>query len=200
MKILSVLLIAGTVTLAACGSKNDASEANFAKTISQRLDQSGALCIAPKPGGVPMTFPAVYPDGWWSIPAFATYTNRLDVLVDAGLLERSTGPGLFLTAPSGRIFRLTASGKKIATQVPNPNDGSEVDQGSVYAFCYGKLALNKVVDWTPPNQLTHESAVRYTFKVTLNEPWASDRALSARFPEIAAAQQEAASKPSCVSC
>jgi hypothetical protein len=194
MKILSVLLIAGTVTLGACGSKNDASEANFAKTISQRLDQAGALYFTHAPNEPPMTFPAIYPNNWFADPAADPEKNRLDRLVAAGFLERSTGPGLFITTP-GNIYRPTVSGKKIGTQLPfNPKNATlAVDQGSVYAFCYGKVALNKVVDWTPPNQLTHESAVRFTYKVTLNEPWASDRALSARFPEIAAAQQEAAS-------
>jgi len=194
MKVLSVSLIAGTILLAACGSKNDANEADFAKTISQRLDASGALCITPRPGGASMTFPAVYPNEWWGNPVSKPRTDRLDRLVEAGLLERSNGPGLFLTTP-GRIFRPTSAGKKLGTQLPfDQNNASlAVDQGNVYAFCYGKLALNKIFDWTPPAQRTHESAVRFTYKVTLNEPWASDGALTARFPEIAESQRAAAS-------
>jgi hypothetical protein len=63
----------------------------------------------------------------------------------------------------------------------------------VYAFCYGKLSLNKIVDWTSPDLRTHESAVRFTYNVTLNEPWASNAPLLARFPEIANMQRAAGS-------
>jgi hypothetical protein len=139
-KVLSVLLIAGTVTLGACGSKNDASDANFAKTISQRLDQTGALCFTPRPNAPPMTFPAIYPSNWFADPSANPEKNRLDRLMAAGFLERSTGPGLFLTTP-GNIYRPTVTGKKIGTQLSfNPKNPSlAVDQGSVYAFCYGRF-------------------------------------------------------------
>lgn len=193
MKALSVSLFATAVLLAGCGSKNDANEKNFARTVSARLDSSGLLCITPTPAGRAMTFPAVYPNSWLGNPAEPS-TAPLKSLEDAGLLEQSTGPGLFLTAP-GRIYSPTPAGKKLATQLPfDPNNiALSVNRENVYAFCYGKLSLNKIVDWTSPDLRTHESAVRFTYNVTLNEPWASNAPLLARFPEIANMQRAAGS-------
>ena len=197
IKVLSASLIAAAVLLSACSAKNEANEKNFASTISENLERDGLLCIGPTLGGRPLDFPSVYWNSFFSEQSEAPTSTRLVALEKAGFIERSPGTGL-MVVKDGTVFRLTEAGRKIATDIPESEPFSRVDNGKTAAFCYGKQVLDKVINWDTPDQIAHETAVRYTYKVILLEPWASNQALAAQFPEIAESEKTAGLQASAI--
>ena len=103
-----------------------------------------------------------------------------------------------MVVKDGTVFRLTEAGRKIATDIPESEPFSRVDNGKTAAFCYGKQVLDKVINWDTPDQIAHETAVRYTYKVILLEPWASTQALATQFPEIAESEKTAGLQASAI--
>ena len=189
-KPLSLSLVAAAVMLAGCGSKNDATEKNFARTISEQLDQSGFLCIGSIHGSRPLDFPSAYSNSIFTSPLEAPTSSRLKALQEAGFIKGSPGSGPFVSGP-GTVFSLTDAGRKMATNMGQQNPATAAVLGEkTAAFCYGKLSLAKVVNWQSPDA-AHESNVQYTYKVSLVEPWASNATLVSRFPEIADIQRGA---------
>src|SRR5260370_22813788 len=142
-------------------------------------------------------FPSVYRNSVLSDQSETPTVTRLVAFEKAGFIERSPGTGLMATK-NGTVFRLTEAGRKIATDIPESEPFSRIDNGKTAAFCYGKQVLDKVLNWDTPDQLSHETTVRYTYKVTLSDPWASNQALASQFPEISESEKTAVQQASAI--
>ncbi|MGI4858062.1 MAG: hypothetical protein ACRYHA_14345 [Janthinobacterium lividum] len=178
--------------LAGCGSKNDASERNFAMAVTQYLDDNGDLCLDVGP------FPVDVSDTDLKLQTSepAGHAARMAALQHAGLvssIDVSLGQlGFVDDRPTGhrlrvRRYDLTTAGRdayrKIVADEIAASGKKEPERGDI---CYGKLALEKVTGWDGPTQVDgkQEASVRYTYKVASLSDWAKVPAVGAAFPFV----------------
>jgi hypothetical protein len=188
---LSAAMIIGAALLASCGTKNDANEQNLAAAISANMEgNKGALCLM-RSGRGAYSFPSIY--GKPELNNFATPVLReqLAALEKVGLIRRSVGTSSVIQQ-DGTVFNLTPEGQKYAIETSRRAlDPNALDEGKAWTFCFAKARLDKVVGWTEPDPVAHQSQVTYTYKVEDLAPWANDGRVKDAFPEIAAAGKEA---------
>ncbi|MET3132013.1 hypothetical protein AAKU55_002283 [Oxalobacteraceae bacterium GrIS 1.11] len=180
MKTLSLCACA-LLLLSACGSQQQANQANFTKAMNTYLAKRGDLCLAKNTWPIDVT------------PAEGTHGSRnalqMPVLEKLGLAVSSAAT---VAAEAGqpalnvRRYRLTNAGKNFYlareahAQAPNnPYAAAGHD------LCAAKLSLDKVVGWEAPAQsgATAVTVVTYTYKVAA-APWTADADARRVFPVV----------------
>ncbi|WP_430233509.1 hypothetical protein [Paraburkholderia tropica] len=156
--------LATATLLAACSSSNDANEENFAKAISAKAEKSGALCFGGYvPGGITLAD-----------------DNNDDVARE----QRALAKAGLLTA------RATTDGQR---KPQHAFDLSDKGRAAMHngEFCFGKIALDKVVKWDDVKKVDGMDAsttfVYYTYKIVDVPDWATTADLQASEPTMRAA-------------
>lgn len=181
--------------LAACSSKTDLNEKNFTVAIQQQLDKSSPdLCIWFTPSqDVP-------------VGADGTAPKDLQALETVGLIsgvsmEKDSPYWIQLpgsTAPIPKVkfkrYTLTAEGKNLYKEIDlkktannsEPHFYAEQAPTKAGAFCYGKVAVDKVVKWTAPVQNGSAQVVQVTYLYKVNDlaDWAKNPAIQASIFQI----------------
>nr|WP_318655204.1 hypothetical protein [Methylocapsa sp. RX1] len=173
------------LALAGCGSKEDASEANFGAAISSFLTETGDLCLG-------------FNIRQWPIdvaPGSLLASGQLEALEAAGLVSSEPAavdeknifgkPTGFRTAV--KRYQLSDKGKTFYRELSRSGlfaNAGEIKGGD---FCYGKEALDKVVKWEGPTKPGADQQVRVTYSYKINDlaDWAKAPSIASAFPREA---------------
>lgn len=173
------------LALAGCGSKEDASEANFGAAISSFLAETGDLCLG-------------FNIRQWPIdvaPGSLLASGQLEALEAAGLVSSQATavdeknifgkPTGFRTAV--KRYQLSDKGKTFYRELSRPGlfaNAGEIKGGD---FCYGKEALDKVVKWEGPAKPGSDQQVLVTYSYKINDlaDWAKASSIASAFPREA---------------
>jgi hypothetical protein len=186
-----LLMVLGTLGVAACGSKTDPTEKNFGAALSQYFDKKGDLCL-----GVtqwPLDLSEADRRLQKSMPTGTA--GRMAALEAAGLVTGAMTDVEQKTFFGDRTVKVTVK-RYTVTEAAKPFyhekdvtafslDGPKtVKQGDL---CYGRKALDKVVKWEGPMKLGEyqEAGVTYLYKIDGLADWAQRPELRATFPAMA---------------
>lgn len=179
-------LCTSCLLLAACGSQQQANQANFTKAVNTYLAERGDLCLAKNTWPIDVT-PAEGSSGSRNAVQMPVL-ERLG-LVQASLASVEKNDEQGKTTLQVRRYQLTDSGKKF--YLPRPAHARP--SGNRYAeaehdLCAVKLSLDQVVGWETPNRPDRENSnaetvVTYTYKVAA-APWTSDAGARQVFPMV----------------
>ncbi|MBU6486190.1 MAG: hypothetical protein KGQ57_00005 [Burkholderiales bacterium] len=134
--------IVGALLLAACSSKNDPTETNFASAINEHFSHADEECLPVTSYPVDVSsFMLKHPD--------ASQVPELDALKNAGLLSTSVISPTQSRMVAGAVqrYQLTPMGLKYfhETSAVDATTGTRTGM-----FCYGHRSLLKVVRWVGP--------------------------------------------------
>ena len=190
-KQLAILVVLGTVTLAACGSKTDANEKNFGAAMIQYFDKKGDLCLNTKRWPVDVTemdlrLQKTMPTGtagqMAAIEAVGLVKGE-DTEVDImGFMGKPTGAKAKI-----KRYALTDAAKPFAQEKDVDSIGlngkTTVKQTDL---CWGKKAFDKIVKWEGPMKLGdyQEAGITYMYKVNNTADWAKKPEVQATFPVV----------------
>lgn len=173
------------MSLAGCGSKEDASEANFRAAISSFLAETGDLCLG-------------FNIRQWPIdvaPGSLLASGQLEALEAGGLVSSEPAtvdeknifgkPTGFRTAV--KRYQLSDKGKTFYRELSRPGlfaNAGEIKGGD---FCYGREALDKVVKWEGPAKPGSDQQVRVTYAYKINDlaDWVKAPSIASAFPRAA---------------
>lgn len=190
-KFTSILAVAATVSLTACGSKTDANEKNFGAAMSQYFDKKGDLCLNTKQWPVEVTEMDLRMEKALKSGSAARMgalqsvglVKGEDVEVDImGIMGKPTG-----AKAKVKRYSLTDAAKPFAQEKDVESIGlngrTTVHQTDL---CWGKKALDKIVKWEGPMKLGdyQEASITYTYKVDHTASWATKPEVQATFPAI----------------
>lgn len=203
-KILALGIVAGTVSLTACGNKTDANEKNFGAALTQYFDKKGDLCLNTKRWPVDLS----EMDLRLQKTMQAGSANQMAALEAAGLVKGEDTEvdimGFMDNKPTGRKakvkrYTLTDAAKPFAQEKDVDSIGlngkTTVKQTDL---CWGKKALDKIVKWEGPMKFGdyQEAGVTYTYKVNNLADWAKKLEVQAAFPFVKSVLDSAGSKES----
>ena len=185
-----LLIASALVTLSACSSKTEPSEANFGAAIDAYLAKKGALCLNDETWPVELNQMGKKLDSSFGR---TSKSSRLEALASQGLAtssEMEMPVTSFTGKPTGRSIQVTRyelsdKGKSFFHETTggyNKPDAGEI-RGEL---CYGKKALDKVVKWEGPMKLGdyQEAGVKYFYKVVDLADWAKSPEIQAAFPNV----------------
>ncbi len=180
-----------------CSDPNAPTDENFGAAISVYLAMRPA-CITTPAFPADIEKPAADARGIGAEIAASRYTRhteRLDVLVDAGLLSASDasaekktmtmlGHDPEVETVAVRRYTLTDAGRQQAS-----DDGEEEQsffKSDETLFCYGERVLEGVDNFSEPTSLMgmKVSKVDYRYSVRVTEEWAKGDPVSEAFPSI----------------
>lgn len=178
--------IAVVVTLIACASKTDPSEANFKAALDQYFAKKGDVCL---------DFPGWPKEINTSVKSFGSdrpYSDiaQMKALESVGLVESKEveKPVESWGKPTGRTntitqFDLTPAGK---AAMRKPGTNTSAWSSGKHDLCYGKQAVDKIVKWDAPMSFGEYKAtsVTYTYKINDLSPWASNPKMQEAFPQL----------------
>lgn len=184
MPVRTLAIVIGTVlTLSACSSSKDASEANFAKAIDAYY---GANCTV-LDFSMGATLHANFSDDGFpaSVADAATLGGNpedrpaasFEALEKAGLLSskvKEVPASMFGKMVPGREYALTDAGTKALAKPGG------------HSFCVGHRKVDKIVQFTKPSDAMGQtmSQATYTYTVADVPAWARNPAVQAAFPEV----------------
>lgn len=157
------------------------SEKDLAPAVKAFLADHGDLCLA-----------------WYTWPRELTAEQQhsglneavqLPVLERLGLVKSTEVPALQPGATSAglsRRYSLTAKGQRYYLEKKRTTLGVHGEtQAHDGDFCVAQLSLDKVVKWTPPEQLHGhlETLVKYTYRIK-SADWISDEEARKVFPMV----------------
>ncbi len=157
----AMLVAAGTVLAAGCGSARSANKANFAWVLNNDYS-SNQDCLFTKP--MPFPYEVAMND-----KLLSETRRKLDALSDAGLLERDQ------TVQSGETvnrYMLTAAGSR--------TEGKG-------RFCYGRRQVTSIEKFTPPENHDGMSVTKVEYHFVMKNPpsWAKQEPVIQAFPSVA---------------
>jgi len=181
--LLSVMVL-GTLLLAGCGSKNDASEKNLSEATNAYLVKKGQLCL-----GLASKWPVDLQDS--DRGQGIVRGSQMAALEKAGLV-RSHEAEIEITPLSGarpvksKVLRyeLTDDGKKFYQEKEVPGlIGQKESRGDI---CFGQQALDTVVRTEGPIAVgdKKEMTLYYTYKIENLADWAKTPDVQNVFPGI----------------
>lgn len=203
-KILALGIVAGAVSLTACGNKTDANEKNFGAALTQYFDKKGDLCLNTKRWPVDLS----EMDLRLQKTMQAGSANQMAALEAAGLVKGEDTEvdimGFMDNKPTGRKakvkrYTLTDAAKPFAQEKNVDSIGlngkTTVKQTDL---CWGKKALDKIVKWEGPMKFGdyQEAGITYTYKVNNLADWAKKPDVQAAFPFVKSVLDSAGSKES----
>ena len=203
-KILALGIVAGAVSLTACGNKTDANEKNFGAALTQYFDKKGDLCLNTKRWPVDLS----EMDLRLQKTMQAGSTNQMAALEAAGLVKGEDTEvdimGFMDNKPTGRKakvkrYTLTDAAKPFAQEKNVDSIGlngkTTVKQTDL---CWGKKALDKIVKREGPMKFGdyQEAGITYTYKVNNLADWAKKPDVQAAFPFVKSVLDSAGSKES----
>lgn len=203
-KILALGIVAGAVSLTACGNKTDANEKNFGAALTQYFDKKGDLCLNTKRWPVDLS----EMDLRLQKTMQAGSANQMAALEAAGLVKGEDTEvdimGFMDNKPTGRKakvkrYTLTDAAKPFAQEKNVDSTGlngkTTVKQTDL---CWGKKALDKIVKWEGPMKFGdyQEAGITYTYKVNNLADWAKKPDVQAAFPFVKSVLDSAGSKES----
>jgi hypothetical protein len=171
--LIALAIVAACIAVAGCSNRKDASAENLSKAIASELEGSGPQCY--RIGDLPAEYSVAKMKALEGVPGGPA---GLEALARAGVLSE-TDTTVKVGKPPGAInvpgkrFEWTEAGKK-----------SVSDQG---LLCFGKLALDKVVSWTPPTSTAGaaETIVTYQYRLEGMPEWAKNPDIQTAYPDIA---------------
>jgi hypothetical protein len=180
MRILTLTPIATFAVLVSCSGARIPSNANFTVAINQYLATHGKVCTLI--GSVfPVDIPRSAHGDRSDIGAKMATLERAGLVSETdtmavvhGMLDALRGP-----SPPQPVHRyqVTAEGQKILEQIPGVI-------GPVAEFCYGRKAVDKIVNWTKPEAGSPQAEVTYTYKIQNLADWAQRADVQQAFPDI----------------
>lgn len=166
------------VSLSGCSDPKEASESNFKKSLQAYLDSEYPKCyfLSEIPKAV-------------DLPENSKILQRYEVMVKAGLLEKSTTEievGGGRSAPEKKTvpyYALSAEGKKQFTENVKSISGRNVG-----GFCGGKASIVEVLQFTEPHKVWDETVTDVVFSYTVigMPEWTKNEAVLAQFSDIKA--------------
>ena len=182
MRCLQLVSIASLLTLTACNSTKQPSDANFTKAVNEYLAKHGEACTV-----IGRQFPIYLPRSEQSEQY--GIGPKLAALEQAGLVQATETTAVVhgmldplrgSTPPQPvKRYELTANGKKYFQQIPGA-------LGQTSGFCYGQKNVDSIVKWTEPATVgtSSETEVTYTYKMMDLAAWAERREVQQAFPDI----------------
>jgi len=170
------------LALAGCGSKEDATDANFGAAISGFLAETGDLCLG-------------FNIRQWPIdvgPGSLLASGQLEALEAGGLVSsaaaavdeknmfsKSTG---FRTAV--KRYQLSDKGKTFYRELSRPGLFANAGEIKGGGFCYGKEVLDKIVKWEGPAKpgADQNVLVTYAYKIKDLADWVKAPSIASAFP------------------
>lgn len=184
MRKLSLLLLAGVVSLTACDNTKKPSDSNFKKAVDQYLVQRGETCTI-----IGREFPVDVPES--EQKSQSDLSSQMTVLQRVGLVRSSNTTAVvhgMMDALRGPTppqpvtrYELTAEGQKYFHQVSSP-------LGQTGSFCYGQKSVDSIVKWTVPAASggASQAEVTYTYKVANLAAWAKQPDIQRVFWDVRA--------------
>ena len=107
-------------------------------------------------------------------------SRDLSALVSVGLLSESSAPQNASGVPQV-VYALTDKGRKTIFSAANP-----IRQGALPLFCFGKIRVDKILNFTVPvpENGVMISHVQYTVRLEDIPSWAKEPAILAAFPNM----------------
>lgn len=153
------LAVAMLALLAGCHGREARlpTRANFTAAVADYLAQRGRLCLAK------YDWPIVVPDA--DARADDADARQMRLLESLGLVAATD-------APAGRRYALTAAGQKYYVRVPVVVATATQRVTHPADFCVGRLSLDRVFGWEPPQRLGGRtvSSVLFSYRVD-PAPW-----------------------------
>ena len=182
MRCLQLVSVAILLTLTACNSTKQPSNANFTKAINEYLAKHGEACTV-----IGRQFPIDVPRSEQSEQY--GIGPKLAALEHAGLLNASNTTAVVhgmldplrgSTAPQPvKRYELTADGKKYFQQRPGT-------LGQASGFCYGQKSVDSIVKWTDLATVgsSSQTEVTYTYRIVDPASWAQRSDVQRAFADI----------------
>lgn len=181
-------VLAVSTFLSACGSSTEASDKNFRAALQQHFDQRGDLCL-----NLPR-WPIDVPEAEQRLAAvLATSIGaQMAALAAAGLVvgeEVEVTPASMFGSPLDskvkvRRYRPSAAAKAFtrSAEGESGSQGGDTPEGRT-DLCWGKQALERIVQWEGPIKLGdyQEAEVTFTYKVKHQASWARHPQCGRRF-------------------
>ncbi len=176
-KKLALAIVAGAVSLTACGSKTDANEKNFGAALSQYFEKKGQLCLNQYEYS---DFPVTEMDMRLQKTMQSGTANQMAALEAAGLVKCEA-------ADKGQRCSLTDAAKPFVREreatIWGLNGSQKVTQTDL---CWGQKGLDKVVKWEGPMKFGdyQKAGITYTYKVNNLAEWAKKSDVQVAFPVV----------------
>ncbi len=142
MRKLTLIFLAGVVSLTACNDAKKPNDSNFRMAVNQYLAKHGKACT-----WIGRPFPADVSESEQKLQS--GMSSLMATLETAGLVRSSdtvaATPGIFGPGAPRRVKRYepTDAGRKYLQQVP-------AVLGQSAGFCYGDKTVDSIVKWTEP--------------------------------------------------
>ena len=178
MRKLTLIFLAGAVSLAACNDAKKPNDSNFRMAINQYLAKHGKACT-----WIGRPFPVDVSESEQKLQS--GMSSQMAALETAGLVRSSdtvaATPGIFGPGAPRRVKRYepTDAGRKYLRQVP-------AVLGQSAGFCYGDKTVDSIVKWTEPVTTGpySQSEVTYTYKIANFAPWAERPDIQREFGDV----------------
>ena len=178
MRKLTLIFLAGAVSLAACNDAKKPNDSNFRMAINQYLAKHGKACM-----WIGRPFPVDVSESEQKLQS--GMSSQMAALETAGLVRSSdtvaATPGIFGPGAPRRVKRYepTDAGRKYLRQVP-------AVLGQSAGFCYGDKTVDSIVKWTEPVTTGpySQSEVTYTYKIANFAPWAERPDIQREFGDV----------------
>jgi len=178
MRKLTLIFLAGAVSLAACNDAKKPNDSNFRMAINQYLAKHGKACT-----WIGRPFPVDVSESEQKLQS--GMSSQMAALETAGLVRSSdtvaATPGIFGPGARRRVKRYepTDAGRKYLRQVP-------AVLGQSAGFCYGDKTVDSIVKWTEPVTTGpySQSEVTYTYKIANFAPWAERPDIQREFGDV----------------
>jgi hypothetical protein len=178
MRTLTLIFLAGVVSLIACNDTKKPSDSNFRKAIDQYLAKRGKACT-----WIGRPFPVDVSESEQKLQSGTG--PQMAVLEAAGLVRSAdtvaAAQGIFGPGAPRRVKRYepTEAGKKYLQQV-------SAVLGQSAGFCYGDKTVDSIVKWTEPvaTEPYSQSEVTYTYKIANLASWAERSDVQREFGDV----------------
>jgi hypothetical protein len=159
--------------LAGCGNDSAPNEENFRAAVNHDLVSNSMKCL-PQISWPAHGNPADADDPY-------SFYNVGMAFVNAGLATKYDEPGAKSNnAQKSVAFSLTDEGRKLLVrQEYQPVPDKEIGQ-----FCYGKVKLQRILNWDAPRKINGAwaTAVLYSYELTDVPGWAENARVKATYP------------------
>lgn len=188
-KNLALAIVAGAVSLTACGSKTDPTEKNFGAAQAQYFEKKGQLCLNQY-----RDFPVAVTEMDMRLQKTmqSGTANQMAALEAAGLVKCEA-------ADKGKRCSLTDAAKPFVREKEATSWGLNGSQKVIQTdLCWGQKALDKVVKWEGPMKFGdyQEAVITYTYKVNNAAEWTKKPEVQAAFPVVKSILDGASNKES----
>jgi len=173
------------VTLSACASKTEPSQANFARGLNAYLEKRGDLCLGKFDWPIDVTQHESEVGSRNALQMPVLEKLGLASSSEATIEVKSDDEVPVTSTVKARRYQLTDAGRKyyVTREFVSQIGGNAVHQGD---FCAARLSLDKVVGWElSKSPDDHQlAAVSYTYKID-PAPWMQNADAQKAFPVVA---------------